>query len=50
MEAEKAEKFAEQTLVCRADQLAELAGAYVLRARDLGCYVNGVGVPGEGDE
>ncbi|EPE96478.1 SDR family oxidoreductase [Rhizobium grahamii] len=50
MPAEKASKFGEQTLLKRAGQPAELAGAYVLLASDLGSYMTGAVVPVTGGE
>ncbi|CCM78149.1 SDR family oxidoreductase [Rhizobium mesoamericanum] len=50
MPAEKAEKFGEQTLIGRAGQPAELAGAYVLLASDLGSFMTGAVVPVTGGE
>lgn len=50
MPAEKAAKFGEQTLLGRAGQPAELAGAYVLLASDLGSYMTGAVVPVTGGE
>ena len=45
MPAEKTEEFGSQTLIGRAGQPAELAGAYVLLASDLGSYMTGAVVP-----
>ncbi|MCS3742167.1 SDR family oxidoreductase [Rhizobium sp. BK661] len=50
MPVEKASKFGEQTLLKRAGQPAELAGAYVLLASDLGSYMTGAVVPVTGGE
>ncbi|CAH0342940.1 SDR family oxidoreductase [Rhizobium sp. CECT 9324] len=50
MPAEKAAKFGENTLVGRAGQPAELAGAYVLLASDLGSYMTGAVIPVTGGE
>ena len=50
MPAEKAASFGEQTLLKRAGQPAELAGAYVLLASDLGSYMTGAVVPVTGGE
>ncbi|WP_284778553.1 SDR family oxidoreductase [Agrobacterium sp. lyk4-40-TYG-31] len=50
MPAEKAAKFGENTLIGRAGQPAELAGAYVLLASDLGSYMTGAVVPVTGGE
>lgn len=50
MSAEKAAKFGENTLVGRAGQPAELAGAYVLLASDLGSYMTGAVIPVTGGE
>ncbi|UHS59125.1 SDR family oxidoreductase [Agrobacterium vaccinii] len=50
MPAEKAAKFGEGTLIGRAGQPAELAGAYVLLASDLGSYMTGAVVPVTGGE
>ena len=50
MPAEKAAKFGEQTLLKRAGQPAELAGAYVLLASDLGSYMTGAVIPVTGGE
>lgn len=50
MPAEKAEKFGEQTLLKRAGQPAELAGAYVLLASELGSYMTGAVIPVTGGE
>ncbi len=50
MPAEKAAKFGEQTLIRRAGQPAELAGAYVLLASDLGSYMTGAVIPVTGGE
>jgi NAD(P)-dependent dehydrogenase (short-subunit alcohol dehydrogenase family) len=45
MSAEKAAKFGRQTPIGRAGQPAELAGAYVLLASDLGSYMTGAVIP-----
>ncbi|OWW00150.1 NAD(P)-dependent oxidoreductase [Rhizobium sp. R72] len=50
MSADKAAKFGEKTLVGRAGQPAELAGAYVLLASDLGSFMTGAVVPVTGGE
>ena len=50
MPAEKAAKFGQQTLLGRAGQPAELAGAYVLLASDLGSYMTGAVIPVTGGE
>jgi hypothetical protein len=50
MPAEKAAKFGAQTLLKRAGQPAELAGAYVLLASDLGSYMTGAVIPVTGGE
>jgi len=50
MPAEKAAQFGKQTLLGRAGQPAELAGAYVLLASDLGSYMTGAVVPVTGGE
>jgi NAD(P)-dependent dehydrogenase (short-subunit alcohol dehydrogenase family) len=50
MPAEKAAKFGEQTLLGRAGQPAELAGAYVLLASELGSYMTGAVIPVTGGE
>jgi NAD(P)-dependent dehydrogenase (short-subunit alcohol dehydrogenase family) len=50
MSAEKAAKFGQQTLIGRAGQPAELAGAYVLLASDLGSFMTGAIVPVTGGE
>lgn len=50
MPAEKAAKFGEQTLIGRAGQPAELAGAYVLLASNLGSYMTGAVIPVTGGE
>lgn len=50
MPAEKTSKFGENTLLARAGQPAELAGAYVLLASDLGSYMTGAVVPVTGGE
>ncbi len=45
MPQEKAESFGEDTPLGRAGQPAELAGAYVLLASDLGSYMTGAVIP-----
>ncbi len=50
MSSEKVAKFGQQTLIGRAGQPAELAGAYVLLASDLGSYMTGAVVPVTGGE
>lgn len=50
MSAEKAAKFGQNTLIGRAGQPAELAGAYVLLASDLGSYMTGAVIPVTGGE
>lgn len=50
MPADKVAKFGEQTLIGRAGQPAELAGAFVLLASELGSYMNGAVVPVTGGE
>jgi NAD(P)-dependent dehydrogenase (short-subunit alcohol dehydrogenase family) len=50
MSAEKAAKFGQDTLIGRAGQPAELAGAYVLLASDLGSYMTGAVIPVTGGE
>lgn len=50
MPAEKTAKFGENTLIGRAGQPAELAGAYVLLASDLGSYMTGAVIPVTGGE
>ncbi|MBB4272278.1 SDR family oxidoreductase [Rhizobium mongolense] len=50
MPAEKAAKFGENTLIGRAGQPAEVAGAYVLLASDLGSYMTGAIIPVTGGE
>lgn len=50
MPAEKVAKFGENTLLGRAGQPAELAGAYVLLASDLGSYMTGAVLPVTGGE
>jgi NAD(P)-dependent dehydrogenase (short-subunit alcohol dehydrogenase family) len=50
MSAEKAAKFGENTLLGRAGQPAELAGAYVLLASDHGSYMTGAVIPVTGGE
>ncbi len=50
MSSEKTTSFGQQTLMGRAGQPAELAGAYVLLASDLGSYMTGAVVPVTGGE
>ncbi|MVA23893.1 SDR family oxidoreductase [Agrobacterium vitis] len=50
MPPEKAAKFGEQTLLKRAGQPAELAGAFVLLASELGSYMTGAVIPVTGGE
>ncbi len=50
MPVEKTQSFGKQTLIGRAGQPAELAGAYVLLASDLGSYMTGAVVPVTGGE
>ena len=50
MGVEKTKKFGEQTLIGRAGQPAELAGAYVLLASDRGSYMTAAVVPVTGGE
>jgi NAD(P)-dependent dehydrogenase (short-subunit alcohol dehydrogenase family) len=50
MPAEKAASFGKQTLIGRAGQPAELAGAYVLLASELGSYMTGAVIPVTGGE
>ena len=50
MSADKAAKFGQQTLIGRAGQPAELAGAYVLLASELGSYMTGAVIPVTGGE
>ncbi|WP_283193688.1 SDR family oxidoreductase [Rhizobium sp. AN80A] len=50
MPSEKAARFGQNTLIGRAGQPAELAGAYVLLASDLGSYMTGAVVPVTGGE
>jgi NAD(P)-dependent dehydrogenase (short-subunit alcohol dehydrogenase family) len=50
MSAEKTEKFGQQTLLGRAGQPAEVAGAFVLLASDLGSYMTGAIIPVTGGE
>ena len=45
MPQEKAKSFGEETPLGRAGQPAELAGAYVLLASDLGSYMTGAVIP-----
>lgn len=50
MPPEKSETFGKQTLIGRAGQPAELAGAYVLLASDEGSYMTGAVIPVTGGE
>ncbi len=50
MPTEKSESFGKQTLIGRAGQPAELAGAYVLLASDEGSYMTGAVIPVTGGE
>lgn len=50
MGVEKTKKFGEQTLIGRAGQPAELAGAYVLLASDRGSYMTASVIPVTGGE
>lgn len=50
MPPEKVENFGKQTALGRAGQPAELAGAYVLLASDLGSYMTGAVIPVTGGE
>ena len=50
MPPEKSEAFGQKTLIGRAGQPAELAGAYVLLASDDGSYMTGAVVPVTGGE
>ncbi len=50
MPPDKTESFGKQSLLGRAGQPAELAGAYVLLASDLGSYMTGAVVPVTGGE
>lgn len=50
MPTEKSETFGKQTLIGRAGQPAELAGAYVLLASDEGSYMTGAVIPVTGGE
>ncbi len=50
MPIEKTATFGEQTLIGRAGQPAELAGAYVLLASELGSYMTGAIIPVTGGE
>ncbi len=50
MPVEKTEKFGAQTLLERAGQPAELAGAYVLLASELGSYMTGAVIPVTGGQ
>ena len=45
MPQERAESFGQETPLGRAGQPAELAGAYVLLASDLGSYMTGAVIP-----
>lgn len=50
MPVEKTQSFGKQTLLGRAGQPAELAGAYVLLASDLGSFMTGAVIPVTGGE
>lgn len=50
MPSEKIKNFGKQTLIGRAGQPAELAGAYVLLASDAGSYMTGAVIPVTGGE
>ena len=50
MPPEKTTRFGEQTLIGRAGQPAELVGAYVLLASELGSYMTGAVIPVTGGE
>ncbi|SIQ89606.1 hypothetical protein SAMN05880582_104210 [Rhizobium sp. RU20A] len=50
MPADKVENFGKKTLMGRAGQPGELAGAYVLLASDLGSYMTGAVIPVTGGE
>lgn len=50
MPPEKTENFGKQSLIGRAGQPAELAGAYVLLASDLGSYMTGAVIPVTGGD
>ncbi|MDW5316975.1 SDR family oxidoreductase [Rhizobium sp. PL01] len=50
MPSEKSELFGKQTLIGRAGQPAELAGAFVLLASDEGSYMTGAVIPVTGGE
>jgi NAD(P)-dependent dehydrogenase (short-subunit alcohol dehydrogenase family) len=50
MPSEKSESFGKQTLIGRAGQPAELAGAYVLLASEEGSYMTGAVIPVTGGE
>ena len=50
MPSEKVQSFGEKTPLGRAGQPAELAGAYVLLASDLGSYMTGAVIPVTGGE
>lgn len=50
MPPDKTESFGKQSLLGRAGQPADLAGAYVLPASDLGSYMTGAVVPVTGGE
>jgi len=50
MPPEKTKDFGKQTLIGRAGQPAELAGAFVLLASDLGSYMTGAVIPVTGGE
>jgi NAD(P)-dependent dehydrogenase (short-subunit alcohol dehydrogenase family) len=50
MPPEKSASFGKQTLIGRAGQPAELAGAYVLLASEEGSYITGAVIPVTGGE
>jgi NAD(P)-dependent dehydrogenase (short-subunit alcohol dehydrogenase family) len=50
MPPDKTKDFGKQALLGRAGQPAELAGAYVLLASDLGSYMTGAVIPVTGGE
>jgi NAD(P)-dependent dehydrogenase (short-subunit alcohol dehydrogenase family) len=50
MPPEKSASFGKQTLIGRAGQPAELAGAYVLLASEDGSYITGAVIPVTGGE
>lgn len=50
MPSDKTQDFGKQSLIGRAGQPAELAGAYVLLASDLGSYMTGAVIPVTGGE